>query len=84
MTHREIYNKAKKAAKEHYHFCFLLGNIENEKFGFEFAETDSDKIIDSVNYGIDDYDFDSYIKEMKFYKKSSDENNGKLKANGVF
>lgn len=84
MTHRQIYNKAAKLAKEHKDFCDLLANIENKKFGFEFASTDSDRIIDTINYGIDSYDFDEYLKEMKFYAKSAKENDGNVKANGIF
>lgn len=85
MTHKEIYNKAKKAAKEHQEYCFLLGNIEQELFGFEFAETESDAIIDTINYGTQSLSFESYLEEMKFYKKSFDESeNGDLKANGIY
>lgn len=84
MTHRQIYNKAAKLAKQHKALCDLLAEIENEKFGFEFAETDSDPIIDTINYGTDSYSFDDYLKEMEFYAKSAKENNGDLHANGIY
>jgi hypothetical protein len=70
MTHKEIYDMAKKLAKLHKDTCDMLADFELEKYGFEFAETDSDRIIDTINYGIDDYDFKDYDKEMRHYKKA--------------
>lgn len=84
MTHRRIYNEAKRLARLHLKYCSLLGEIEQEMFGFEFADTDSDQIIDSVNYGTQDYSFEEYLEEMKFYKKSAEENDGDVKANGCY
>ena len=84
LTHKQIYNKAKKLSQELHIYCNLLGDFENKLYGFEFAETDSDAIIDTINYGIQDLSFDDYIKEMEFYKKSFDENDGDLKANGIY
>lgn len=83
MTHRQIYEKAKMLAKKHKQICDLLGEIEQKKFGFEFSDTDSDQIIDTINYGTGSYPFDDYIKEMTFYKKALKEG-GKLKHNGVY
>lgn len=84
MTHKEIYNNAKKFAHFHRLMCDALAKIELKKFGFEFAETDSDRIIDTINYGTDGLSFEDYIEEMNHYAKSKNENNGNLKANGIF
>lgn len=84
MTHRQIYNRIAELSREHLELANLLSAKERKKFGFEFAETDSDRIIDTLNYGIDSYSFDAYIEEMKFYKKSAQQNSGDLKANGIF
>lgn len=70
MKHKEIYDMAKKLAKLHKETCDILATIEIEKYGFEFAVTDSDRIIDTINYGTDDYDFKDYHKEMTLYKKA--------------
>lgn len=83
-THRKIYNELKHIASEHLRLSGLLGEIENEKFEFEFGETDSDRIIDTLIYGIDDLKYDEYLKEMKFYAKSFKENEGDIKANGDY
>lgn len=83
MTHRKIYDELKECAKKHKELGFLLGQKEQKKYGFEFAETDSDKIIDTLNYGIDDYSFDSYNNEMLFYKKSFSKR-GDFKENGIY
>ena len=69
MTHRQIYDRAKKLAMQHRRYCDLLAKIERKKYGFEFAETDNDRIIDSVNYGTDSYSFEAYVSDMKDYKK---------------
>lgn len=82
-THREIYNEAKRLAKEHKSLCDQLADIENKKFGFEFASTDSDEIIDTINYGTSDYPFDNYIKEMNFYKKAF-KKSGNVKHDGIY
>lgn len=84
MTHKEIYNSAKKFAHFHRLMCDALAKIELKKFGFEFAETDSDRIIDTINYGMDGLSFEDYVKEMKHYQKSRAENNGKIKGNGIY
>ena len=68
MTHKQIFEKANKLAIEHKKLCDLLADIENEKFGFEFASTDSDLIIDAVNYGNCKMDFEDYLKEMENFK----------------
>jgi len=84
MTHEEIYNKCKEFAHLHRIMCDKLARIEKSKFGFEFADTDSDRIIDSVNYGTDGLPFEDYMKEMQHYHESFVENNGNLKANGIY
>lgn len=84
MTHKEAYRKAAKLALEHQKACAVLAEFENEIFGFEFACTDSDPIIDTINYGVDNYSFEEYLDEMNFYKKSFDENEGDTKGNGVY
>lgn len=83
MTHKETYDKLREVAKLHHQLCFLLGQIEQKKYGFEFAETDSDKIIDTLNYGHDDYSFEDYKKEMEFYKKAF-KVRGNFKENGIY
>lgn len=84
MTHKQAYNRAKKLARQHFEACNELAEHENEVFGFEFPETDSDGIIDTINYGTANQSFETYKKEMEYYKKSADENNGDIKANGIY
>ena len=74
ITHREVYNRMKKAAKTHLKYSYQIGNYEREKFGFEFSETNDDQIIDTLDYGISDLSFENYLKAMNEYKKKF--NNG--------
>lgn len=83
MTHKEIYDTAKKLARMHKEMCDALADIEIKKYGFEFSDTDSDKIIDTINYGTDNYSFEDYNEEMKYYKKAKKET-GRIKGNGSF
>jgi hypothetical protein len=77
MTHRQLYDKAKKLAWQHRIAVDILCSFERKKYGFEFAETDSDAIIDTINYGTDSYSFDEYKTEMKYFKDENLVENGK-------
>jgi hypothetical protein len=83
MTHKEVYNRIKKNAQERLRLSRILAEFEQSVFGFEFPETNSDIIIDTLNYGIADYSYENYIKEMNFYKKSFDISGG-FNENGIY
>lgn len=71
MTHKQAYKKAAELAKQHRFACDELAKFELDKWGFEFAETDSDPIIDTINYGIDSCSFEEYVEHMEYYKEKS-------------
>jgi len=62
---------ASKLARNHREVIDLLCRIEVEKYGFEFAQTDDDQIIDTLNYGTSSLSFEGYQNAMKDYKKEN-------------
>lgn len=68
-THKELYELASKISEQHRHIINLICEIEIKKYGFEFAQTDNDEIIDTLNYGTSKLSFDAYTEIMKDHKK---------------
>ena len=55
-----------------------LDFLINEMWGFHYSETDDDPIIDTLDCGIYDISFETFLRKMNGYKKNIEENNGKF------
>lgn len=67
--HKELYELASKLAEQHRQVIDLVCQIEIKKYGFEFAQTDNDEIIDTLNYGTSKLSFENYNEIMQDCKK---------------
>jgi len=66
---RKQFEKVKKLAKKHLTENKKLSTMIIQKYNTHYSEHDSDRIIDSLDYGYDDIDYFDFCKEMETYSK---------------
>ena len=72
---KKLFNKKKKLIKMlNAVGCILDGEIE-ERWGFHYSQTDSDPMIDTLDYGTDNIDYKAFVEIMDEFKEKQ-ENEG--------
>lgn len=71
---KTLFNKKKKILKQ-------LRQINNEldleiksEYGFHYSETNDDRIIDTLDYGVASIHYNEFYVRMRFYKEDFDNN----------
>lgn len=62
------FNKVKKLARQLKDESRELDRMIDNTYGFSYSETDDDRIIDTLDYGIDDISFIEFKSRMNQYK----------------
>jgi len=65
----KLFNKRKKLAKEKLAVALEFDRLSDEIFGIAMNETDDDRIIDTLDYGIDSLPFPEFVERMNHYQK---------------
>ena len=66
---KNLYNEKKRLMKELNKVGYLLDKKIEERFGFSYSQTDSDPMIDTLDYGTQDLEYKEFITLMEGYKK---------------
>lgn len=66
------FNKVKKLARQLKAESWKFDRMIDDTYGFSYSETDDDKIIDTLDYGIDDITFEEFKSRMNQYKNDLD------------
>jgi hypothetical protein len=77
-TLKRQYSKVAKLQRELRAEAAYLDTLIQQRWGFNFSETDDDRIIDTLDYGTDGLSFDGFVEKMNEYKAKYDET-GKYK-----
>ena len=64
-----LYNKKKELLKELKDVNYSLDKQILERFNFHYSQTDSDLIIDALDYGTSDLKYNEFIEIMKDFEK---------------
>ena len=67
------FNKVKKLARQLKTESWKLDRMIDNEWGFNYSETDDDKMIDTLDYATDDITFEEFKLRMDQYKKDLDE-----------
>lgn len=73
MNPKRLYERAVKLARQSKEANDALCEYELKKYGFEFANTDDDDIIDALNYGTLQLTYEEYCAKMEQYKSQKEE-----------
>ena len=76
---KALYNEKKRLVKELNAVGVALDEKIIERFGFHYSQTNSDPMIDTLDYGTQKLDYKDFIEMMTEYKK--DLKNGDWKPN---
>jgi hypothetical protein len=76
---KKLFNQKKKLARQDLETGFLLDRLIEERWGFSYSQVDCDESIDTLDYGIGNLDFESFVAKMDEYRAKVD--NGDLKLN---
>ena len=71
---KALYNEKKRLVKEMNAVGFLLDQKIVERFGFHYSQTDSDPMIDTLDYGTQDMEYKDFIKDMSVFKEKQKNN----------
>lgn len=61
---KALYNKLKKKQAEVRFMSSELDRLIQERWGFDYSQTDHDRIIDTLDYGTDDLEYKEFVKLM--------------------
>ena len=76
---KALFNKKKKLIQELNHIGRELDMKIEERWGFHYSQTDSDPMIDTLDYGTQDLEYKDFIELMEEYKR--DLKNGEWSPN---
>lgn len=65
-----LFEKRKKYILKSKQIGELLDKEIVSFFGFNYSETDDAKLIDTLDYGTDNIDFNDFFELMNYYKKT--------------
>ena len=69
---KALFNKKKKLVQELNNIGCLLDREIDERWGFHYSQTDSDPIIDTLDYGTSSIDYKDFVERMHEFKKKED------------
>lgn len=76
---KALYNKLKKKQAEIRYLSAELDRLIQERWGFDYSQTDNDRIIDTLDYGTDDLEYSDFVRLMDKLKEQVD--NGEIALN---
>jgi hypothetical protein len=65
---KALFNKKKKLLKQLNDVGYLLDEQINIRWGFHYSQTDSDPIIDTLDYGTSNIDYKEFVERMDDFK----------------
>lgn len=74
------YNKVRRLAEQHRLASSALDEMIEQRWGFNYSQTDDDEIIDTLDYGIDGIDYDRFVDKMNEYKQEVESGKRSLNA----
>jgi len=66
---KKLYNEKKRLIKLVTEVGYLLDKEIDKRFGFNYSQTDSDPMIDTLDYGTQNLSYKNFIELMEDYKK---------------
>ena len=69
---KALFNKKKKLEKQSKEIGCLLDKEIEERWGFHYSQTDSDPMIDTLDYGTENIDYKEFVERMDEFKKMKD------------
>ena len=69
-TMRQLFEDKKKFVLKTHEIGRTLDRLIEEKWGFHYSETDSDSIIDTLDYGTSSISFSDFRERMDEYKST--------------
>ena len=69
---KALFNKKKKLVQELNDVGRVLDEKIREKWGFHYSQTDSDPMIDTLDYGAADLDYKGFVEMMDDFKDKLD------------
>ena len=67
-----LFNKKKKLVKQLNEIGYLLDIEIEERWGFHYSQTDSDPMIDTLDYGTSDISYKDFVERMDDFKEMYD------------
>jgi hypothetical protein len=65
---KALFNKKKKLLKQLNDVGYLLDEQINIRWGFHYSQTDSDPMIDTLDYGTSNIDYKEFVERMDNFK----------------
>jgi hypothetical protein len=69
---KSLFNKKKKLIKQLNEIGYLLDKEIEERWGFHYSQTDSDPMIDTLDYGTFDISYKDFVDRMDNFKEKQD------------
>ena len=69
---KALFNKKKKLIQEANGVGSVLDVKIRERWGFHYSQTDSDPMIDTLDYGTDALDYKGFVEMMDDFKEKQD------------
>jgi len=65
---KSLFNKKKKLIKQLNEVGYLLDKEIEKRWGFHYSQTDSSKMIDTLDYGTSDISYKDFVEMMDEFK----------------
>ena len=69
---KALFNEKKKLIQELNHIGRELDREIKQRWGFHYSQTDSDSMIDTLDYGTSDISYKDFVEEMDNFKEKQD------------
>ena len=66
---KSLFNKKKKLIKQLNEIGYLLDKEIEKRWGFHYSQTDSDPMIDTLDYGTNDINYKDFVEMMDEFKE---------------
>jgi len=66
---KKLFNEKKRLVRLMNRTGYLLDREIEKRFGFHYSQTDSDPMIDTLDYGTQDMEYKDFIELMEKYEK---------------